>query len=203
MTTPPLQIGLLLFDDVEVLDFAGPFEVFSVTAELNENKYFRVLTISATTRTIIAKNGLSVNADFLLDNHPLIDILVVPGGFGTRKLLVNAPVIEWVRKTASTAQLVLSVCTGSIVLGKAGLLENLTVTTHHQTFELLKSVAPTVTIRDNVRFVDNGRIITAGGISAGIDMSLHVVARLCGEEVARKTATYMEYDWRMGPERSI
>jgi transcriptional regulator GlxA family with amidase domain len=189
------KLAVLLFDDVEVLDFCGPFEVFSVASRNTEPVAFDVLTVATKPGPILARNGLSVNPDYTLADCPKPDILLVPGGLGTRKEMNNALLIDWIKKTADAAELVLSVCTGALLLGKAGLLDGLEVTTHHLGFELLREVAPVATVHENRRFVDNGKIITSAGIAAGIDMSLHVVQRLLGQEVAAATARQMEYPW--------
>lgn len=191
-------VALLVFNDVEVLDFAGPFEVFSVTAELNDPKPFAVTVVAEGLAPIRARNGLSVNPDVAIADCPAADILVVPGGQGTRREINNPAMVEWIASVAAKAELVLSVCTGSLLLAKAGLLDGLTATTHHKTFDLLRELAPRTTVVEDRRFVDNGTVVTSGGISAGIDMSLHIVARLLGEATAERTASYMEYDgkWR-------
>lgn len=186
-------VAILLFDEIEVLDFAGPFEVFAVTDELSDHNFFRVVTVAQERRAIRARNGLSVNPDHAFADCPPPAILVVPGGFGTRALLKNQPVLDWIRSVNATAEIVASVCTGSLVLGRAGLLDGLPATTHHECFALLREHAPRATVVETERFTDNGRILTAGGISAGIDMSLHLVARLHGAGIAQKTARYMEY----------
>lgn len=188
------NVAILMFDDVEVLDFAGPFEVFSVTSELSKGERpFAVSTVAEHPGAVNARNGLSVNPDCTISDCPPPDILIVPGGQGTRKLIHNSAVINWIKDCARTAELVLSVCTGSLLLAKAGLLEGLEATTHHQALDLLKKLAPNTTIIENQRFVDNGKIITSGGIAAGIDMSLHVVGKLLGTAQAEQTAEHMEY----------
>ncbi|AFZ08844.1 ThiJ/PfpI domain-containing protein [Oscillatoria nigro-viridis PCC 7112] len=188
------NVAILMFDDVEVLDFAGPFEVFSVTSELSKgDRPFAVSTVAEHPGAVSARNGLSVNPDCTISDCPPPDILIVPGGQGTRKLINNSEVINWIKDCAPTAKLVLSVCTGSLLLAKAGLLEGLAATTHHRALDLLKKLAPNTTIIENQRFVDNGKIITSGGIAAGIDMSLHVVGKLLGTAQAEQTAEHMEY----------
>jgi transcriptional regulator GlxA family with amidase domain len=186
-------VAILLFDEIEVLDFAGPFEVFAVTDELSNNEFFRVVTVAPEKRPIRARNGLSVNPDHAFADCPRPDILVVPGGFGTRALLKDQSALDWIKSTNATAEIVASVCTGSIVLGRAGLLDGLKATTHHDCFDLLREHAPRATVVETDRFVDNGRILTAAGISAGIDLSLHLITRLHGAATAQKTARYMEY----------
>jgi transcriptional regulator GlxA family with amidase domain len=186
-------VAILLFDDVEVLDFAGPFEVFAVTDELADHTLFRVVTVAPEKRPLRARNGLSVNPDHDFAGCPPPDLLIVPGGFGTRALLKNQAVIDWIQSINATAEIVASVCTGSLVLGRAGLLDGLGATTHHECFALLREHAPRATVVTDERFVDTGRIVTGGGISAGIDLSLHLVARLHGAATAEITARHMEY----------
>lgn len=186
-------VALLLFDEVEVLDFAGPFEVFSVTDELAHYSAFRVLTVGVQPGPIRARNGLRVVPDLTLESCPAAEVLIVPGGFGTRALLRQPDVVDWVRRRGHAADQVMSVCTGALVLAQAGLLDGLRVTTHHELLAQLAALAPRATVDASQRFHDNGHVLTAAGISAGIDCSLHLVARLLGAEVARRTADYMEY----------
>lgn len=189
------NVGILIFDDAEVLDFCGPFEVFSVASGQSTRPSFQVFTV-AEKCPVKARNGLSVNPDFRLDNCPHLEILLVPGGIGTRREMDNKRLIQWIQRSAATAELVLSVCTGALLLGQAGLLDGLEMTTHHMAYDLLRDVVPTGTVSENRRFVDNGNVITSAGIAAGIDMSLHVVERLHGAELAAATARYMEYPWK-------
>lgn len=187
------NIAILLFDEVEVLDFAGPFEVFSVAARINgEPPLLHVYTV-AQHSPVITRGGLSVTPHYALADCPRPDILLVPGGWGTRPLLHDAALLSWIARQAEGVELLLSVCTGSLLLGKAGLLDGLRATTHHSAFALLREHAPAAAVVEDERFVDNGRVITSGGISAGIDMALHVVGRLFGAEHARATAAHMEY----------
>jgi transcriptional regulator GlxA family with amidase domain len=190
------HVAILIFDDVEVLDFTGPFEVFAVTDELRAHQECHVFTVSELRTTIRARNGLKIVPDFTLETCPSANVLVIPGGQGTRALLNRALLLEWVRKQARSAEVVMSVCTGALVLAKAGLLDGLRATTHHQCVDLLRELAPTANVTSTERFTDNGKICTSGGISAGIDLSLHVVARLLGQDAANTTARYMEYERR-------
>ena len=187
------NVAILIFADVEALDFAGPFEVFAVTDELRGYETFNVFTVAESKLPIRARNGLSVNPDHDFASCPAPDLLVVPGGFGTRALLENAAVLAWLRALSAHAEIVMSVCTGSLVLAQAGLLDCLRATTHHECFALLRRLAPRTEVVENERFVDNGKFLTAAGISAGIDCSLHIVGQLLGAAVAAKTARYMEY----------
>ena len=187
------NVALLLFDNVEVLDFAGPFEVFAVTDELRGYNTFNVFTIADAPGTVLARNGLKLVPDYTLDRCPPPHVLIIPGGIGTRALLNKVAFLEWLRSRARSAELVMSVCTGSLVLAKAGLLDGLRATTHHECFDLLRELAPHTAVVENERFVDNGTILTAAGISAGIDCSFHVIERLLGADAAASTARYMEY----------
>jgi transcriptional regulator GlxA family with amidase domain len=191
----PRQVGILIFDEVEVLDFAGPFEVFSVSGRRNGRDLFRVVTVAETQAAITARGGLSVNPAHSIDDCPALDILVVPGGFGTRRVLENDALMGWVVQRVAEAELVLSVCTGALVLGKAGLLDGLDSTTHRSALELLREVAPRTRVHAERRIVDNGSIVIAAGVSAGIDAALYVVGRLHGQSCAVEAAGYMEYDW--------
>lgn len=197
------NVAILLFNEIEVLDFAGPFEVFGVAGRHETVKPFRVFTV-AERGPVYARNGLSINPTYLLDDHPKADIIIVPGGggqhtdgtpYGSRREMNNPAVLNWVRRAAHTAELVLSVCTGSLILGKSGLLYGLAATTHYLAIEGMQLAAPNTDIQLSERYVDNGKVITSAGISAGIDMSLYVVGRLLGKEVADETARYMQYDY--------
>jgi transcriptional regulator GlxA family with amidase domain len=196
----PRTVGILIFDGVEVLDFAGPFEVFSVTRSLGERaeggRLFTPLTIAEEPRTVHATGNLLIEPHHTIGDHPDLDILVVPGGFGTRALQTLEPVLNWIREQSERASLTTSVCTGAVVLAYAGLLDGKEATTHWGSIERMRESFPGITVRENVRYVDQGNVITSAGISAGIDMSLAVVTRLHGLDVARQTARYMEYDWR-------
>ncbi len=187
------NIAILIFDDVEVLDFAGPFEVFAVIDGLRGHETFNVFTVAEELRPVRARHGLSVNPTHDFASCPAPHLLVVPGGFGTRALLKNECVLAWLRAQTAQAEIVMSVCTGSVVLAQAGLLDGLRATTHHTCFALLREHAPRTEVVETDRFVDNGKFLTSAGISAGIDCSLHVVARLLGADAADQTARHMEY----------
>ncbi|WP_221568911.1 DJ-1/PfpI family protein [Alkalihalobacillus sp. TS-13] len=195
MNTKQWRVGIFLFHDVEVLDFAGPFEVFSVTTLENGDKPFVVNTISEQGNLICARNGLKVQPDFNFENMPPFDILIIPGGLGAREREIhNDHVIKWIENEKENVQLMTSVCTGSLLLAKAGLLKGKKATTHWSSLERLKKEFPEVVVQHGVKFVDEGNIVTSGGISAGINMSFHIVKRLLGTEVAKETAKRMEYD---------
>ncbi len=195
------NVGILLFEDVEVLDFAGPFEVFSRTRlepgvesrRSDASAPFNVFTIARDTRPLMATGGLEVTPGYSFADAPSIDLLVVPGGFGTRALLENDVTLDWIREVAKSAKLVTSVCTGALLLAKAGLLGGRRATTHWAALDLLASMDPTMTVEREQRVVEEDGIVTSAGVSAGIDMALTVVERFCGKEVADETARYMEY----------
>jgi len=193
-------VGILLFPEVEVLDFCGPFEVFSLT-RLNENKRreepspFRVLLIGDTAEPVPAAGGMRVLPECTTTVCPALDILLVPGGWGTRDQMNNTRLIEWIRQRAKKVETLTSVCTGSLLLGQAGLLDGHRATTHWAALSLLRERFPKVTVVDNEHVVEEGNILTSAGISAGIDLALRVVARYFGEPVARNTARYMEYPY--------
>jgi transcriptional regulator GlxA family with amidase domain len=192
---PTRSVGILIFDRVEVLDFCGPFEVFSVAALVSSGS-FRVFTIGQTGETVSASGGLSVNPAYSWSDAPAIDLLLIPGGQGTRPLMHDEATLDWIRERSATDELVLSVCTGALLLAKAGLLDGLSATTHHGAIDLLRASAPKTTVLDEARFVDNGRVITAAGVASGIHMSLHVVERLLGREMAESTARHIEFPWQ-------
>lgn len=193
------NVAILIFDDVEVLDFAGPFEVFAVTDELHDHSVFHTFTLALKPGTARARNGLKVVPEFTLENCPPPHVIVIPGGAGTRPLLQMSALLEWLQLKARKAELVVSICTGALVLARAGLLDGLRATTHHENLDELRRLAPNTEVDASARFTDNGKVLTSAGISAGIDCSLHLVARLLGHAAAERTARYMEYEWQ--PER--
>src|SRR5687767_1337349 len=192
-------VGILLFDDVEVLDFAGPFEVFSVTGRRDNSNPFDVFTVAEKPGPIAARNQLIVTPKYSFGDVPYMDIFVVPGGFGTRREMLNQKVLDWTKTKAAEAEIVLSICTGALILGRAGLLDGMPATTHHGAVELLKEVAPAALVQGDRRVIDNGKFVIAAGVSSGIDAAFHVVARLLGEDVARETAHYIEYPYPQEP----
>jgi transcriptional regulator GlxA family with amidase domain len=193
VTEEMFNVGIFLFDDIELLDFVGPYEVFSVTSELNDDNLFKVFTITQNGREIKSVNGLKVIPDYNFTNHPPIDILVIPGGVGTKTEMPKEGVLNWLRQHYEASQITMSVCSGARLLGKLGLLDNTDATTHHEVIAHIKEIAPLARIKENIRFMDNGKVMTSAGISAGIDLSLHVVEKLCGLETRNKTVVYMEY----------
>jgi transcriptional regulator GlxA family with amidase domain len=189
------NVGILIFDNAEVLDFSGPFEVFNVANEINTERLFKVFTIAETEDIVMAKFGYKLKPDYSIANHPVLDILVIPGGEG-RKIQMNNPVITgWVKKEFDSLELLLTVCTGAFIAGKSGVLNVKKATTHHASFSEFARTFPEIELVKNVKYVDSGKIITAGGISAGINASLYVIDKLIGNNHGKKTAEHMEYDY--------
>jgi len=188
------NIGILIFNDAEVLDFSGPFEVFSVTSELNNFDFFNVFTIGKKTEPIIAVNGLSVNPKYNFKNTPTIDILIISGGAGTRNQMKDVETLNWIKKIHEKTLITVSICSGSRLLGVLGLLDNQKYCTHHEVYDHMIEIVPSGFPQKSKRFVGFDKIYTSGGISAGIDLSFHIVENLHGKDIAQKTADYMEYD---------
>jgi transcriptional regulator GlxA family with amidase domain len=197
--TGKLQIGILVFPDVEVLDFAGPFEVFSVASRIAASEIgmadpFDVRLVGASGAAVQARHGLSVVPHASFASAPALDLLIVPGGVVTQPL-ADQDTLEWVRRQDAGSALTASVCTGAFILARTGLIDGLTVTTHWDDIVELRDTHPDLTVLENVQYVDQGRIVTSAGISAGIGMSLHLVGRILGLPMARATARRMEYTW--------
>ena len=188
------QLGILIFDDVEVLDFAGPFEVFSVANQLSGYKLLEVHTFSQTILPIRARNGLQVLPDHSINSVPTLDYLVLPGGDGTKKVVQNGSFIKEIKQQILSSEWTMTVCSGSRILGKAGFLEQKPYCTHHEVYESIQKMVPSALPQPDLRYVQtNDRIWTAAGISAGIDLALHLTEVTFGKELALATAKYMEY----------
>lgn len=199
MTQKQWNLAIFMFNDVEVLDFAGPFEVFAVSRYEDGTNPFNVYLVSEDGERVVARNGLKVDVDYSMETCPPMDMLLVPGGQGTRTLMHNETVRAWIQSRFGELEHLLTVCTGSLVVAKTGLLSGLAATTYHTAFDLLTEAEPNLDPRPGERWVDNGKIITSAGVSAGIDMALHTVSRLLGADFADKTARHMEYEyWSVG-----
>ncbi len=188
-----MNIGIYIYENAEVLDFSGPFEVFNVAKRLSENNW-NVFLISETDSLIKARGNFLIQPHYAISKHPKIDLLVVVGGIHTEEVK-KENVIKWVFRTSESAELVVSVCTGCFLLAEAGLLDGLSVTTHWEDIPDLKSQYPQLNVLENQRWIQNGKYVTSGGISAGIDMSLFLVSQLASQDLAEKTAKQMEYHW--------
>lgn len=194
-----LDIGILVFPEVEVLDFAGPFEVFSVASriagrEIGVEQPLRVSLVGASGQTVMARHGLGVQPHVGFHDAPQFDLLVVAGGVVDQPL-GDPATLEWIGRQDAGSALTASVCTGAFLLAKLGLLDGLQATTHWDDIGLLREAYPKVSVLEDVQYVDQGRILTSAGISAGIGMSLHLVGRILGMHMARATARRMEYQW--------
>lgn len=190
-------VAILAFDDMEVLDFAGPYEVFNVAGELGEGDPFSVFSVGLTGEPAVGRGGFTVLPTYSLDDAPPPDLLVVPGGVGTRRLLKDDRALEWVKERAAEVELLLSVCTGALVLGAAGLLARRRATTHHDAYDELAAISPTTQVIRGQRFVRSAdTILTSAGVSAGIDLSLHAVQLLAGQETRDRTVAEMEWKWQ-------
>lgn len=190
------NVGILLFHEVEVLDFAGPFEVFSI-AENGESgeKAFRVHTVAQSKDLIRARNGLKIQPDYDFEDAPNFDIIIVPGGYGAEEIEIHNPkIISWIKSQIENVELLASVCTGAFLLAEAGLLDGKKATTHWMDLDRLEYEYPGITVQRNVKFVDETSIITSGGISAGINMSFYIITKLLGEDMAKSAAKRMEWN---------
>jgi transcriptional regulator GlxA family with amidase domain len=187
-------IAVVLFEGAEELDYAGPWEVLASWAQLHPDDGVDVFTVATTTEPIRSAKGLRVLADYTWETAPTPDVVLVPGGAGVYPLLEDAGLHERLRRLAANGALVTSVCTGALVLASAGLLRERPATTWWGKLELLAEIDPTIELRPDDRFVDSGEIVTAAGVSAGIDMALHLVARLHSAERAREVRRYIQYD---------
>ena len=194
-------MGIFIFDSVEVLDFCGPYEVFSsarLTKKISPSihnlpKAFNVFTFSEKKKLITTTGGLKVKSDYVLKNCPVLNILIIPGGIGTRKLLENKKLLNWLTSKKNEA-IIASVCTGSLLLAKSGLLNGKKATTHWGALKLLKKISPTTEVLKKCKYVFD-QYYTSAGVATGIEMSLHIIEKVHGKTVAKNTAKYIEYDY--------
>lgn len=193
-------VGIFLFENVEALDFAGPYEVFTTASRVFKRAQpaavapFEVITIAESTAPVRARAGMRVLPDYDVRTHPQIDLLLIPGGVVDEELKKPA-VVEWIAAQSRNAGITASVCTGAFLLARAGLLGKHAVTTHWEDIDDLKTMFPALDVQENRRWIDQGALVTSAGISAGIDMSLHLVERIVDRALALATARQMEFDW--------
>ncbi len=197
-----MNIGILAFDGVELLDLAGPYEVFTTAARVHARSQpagtaalFAVHLIGTAGPEVQARAGLRLQAPFSLHEHPTLAALIVPGGVVDAEL-ARPGLAAWLQRQAREVPLLASVCTGALLLAQTGVLDGREATTHWEDLDALRALRPAVRVREGVRWVDEGAVVTSAGISAGIDMSLHLVARLHGADLAQRTARQMDHDWR-------
>ena len=195
------NVGIFVFKEVEILDFAGPYEVFSSTVLKNKSlanikdlpKAFNTFTVSEENKIIHTSGNLLINSKHNFNSCPKLDILIIPGGLGTRILLNNKKVLNWINSHKNISILA-SVCTGSLLLAKAGLLKNKSATTHWGAYDILKKISSTTNVIKNKKYVYD-TYYTSAGVSSGIDMSLKIVEKICGKQIAKNTAKYIEYKY--------
>lgn len=188
------EIGIVLFDGVEELDAVGPWEVLAAWAHFFPDDGVVVSCLAPAGGTVEAAKGMTLTAHHSFAEAPAYDVLLHPGGRGTRPLMKDAAHLEWVKAQRASVPLMTSVCTGSLVYAAAGLLQGRPATTHWGSLELLQATDPTIEVRPDDRYVDDGDIVTSSGVSAGIDMALHLVRRIAGEARAREVRRYIQYD---------
>lgn len=192
------NIGILVYPEVEVLDFAGSYEVFTtatrVAKKIHLDAPFNVFTVAMSKEALKARAGLTVLPDCSFDEHPTIDVLIIPGGVVDEEM-ENQTLLAWIKRTDLKNEITSSICTGVFLLAQADVLKTNRVTTHWEDIDDLQSKFKNLDILENVRWVDEGKNVTSAGISAGIDMSLHIVERLCGSELAELTAKQMDFEW--------
>ena len=195
-----VTVGLYVFPGVELLDAAGPAQVFATAARMGpaaraDADALRLVTVGREPGLVATRAGLSLQAEVGFNDHPGLDVVVVPGGALT-DLPEDAAAVDWIARVAETARVTASVCTGAFLLARAGLLNGLRATTHWEDIPSLRGRFPGIQVHDGPRWIDEGRVLTSGGVSAGIDMSLHLVARLAGRDTALATARQMDYAWQ-------
>jgi transcriptional regulator GlxA family with amidase domain len=189
-----VRIGIFVFDDVEELDWVGPWEVFGVWARRWPRDGVEVLSVARDTAPVRSANGLRALPDTAWDAVGHLDVLVYPGGQGTRAQLEDEALFAWLRRRAHDGTLMTSVCTGALVYAAAGLLADRPATTHWRSLELLSQLDPSIGVRSEERFVDDGDVVTSAGVSAGIDMALHLVGRLHSPQRAAEVRRHIQYD---------
>ncbi|MGL4905670.1 MAG: DJ-1/PfpI family protein, partial [Plesiomonas sp.] len=189
-----MNIGIYIYDGAEVLDFAGPFEVFSTAKRLAASEW-NIFLIAEVLRTVTARGSFNVVPKYSLDDHPKIDVLIIVGGIHSEEML-KSNVIAWIKSVNEHALYVASVCTGVFILANTGLLSGLSVTTHWEDIPQLKKDFGDLTVLENVRWTQSGKYVTSGGISAGIDMSLYLISLLYSDSLAESVAHQMEYSWQ-------
>ena len=187
-------IGILVFDGLEELDAVGPWEVLAAWTRQWPDDGWSVTTIAPDGGLVRCAKGLVLQAEHAWADAPPLDVLIQPGGMGTRPQLVDETYLAWIRARRADTPLLASVCTGSLVYAAAGLLKGRPATTHWASLDRLRELDPSIEVRPDDRYVDDGDMVTAAGVSAGIDMALHLVDRLAGTDRAREVRRYIQYD---------
>lgn len=187
------KLGILAFQDMEVLDFAGPFEVFSVANQLADYTLLDIQVIGLDSSLVLAKNGLKIMPDCSIMDVSDLDVLIIPGGDGSKALMKNTEGMAWIQTLAQGLEVLATVCSGARIVAKLGFLQGKTFTTHAEVFEDIVAIDPSASPIRGVRYIDHGKVMTAAGVAAGIDLSLHIVHKLFGKSLQEATAQYMEY----------
>ncbi|TGL63003.1 DJ-1/PfpI family protein [Leptospira sarikeiensis] len=190
-----ISVHILIFNEVEVLDFSGPFEVFSITEDEDKKKLFKVSLVAEKKELLHARNGFPIFPHLSLEEATVPDILIIPGGYGAEEIEIhNKKLIGWIREMESKVKILASICTGAFLLAEAGILDGMEITTHWMDQEALRNKYPKIKKVVHEKFIDHGHILTSGGVSRGILMSLHLVEKLVGRKIAEFTARRMEFD---------
>lgn len=197
------NVAILIFEDMETIDMAGPLTVFSIAGRAVNETPFSVYTVAQSRSAVQARSNLTFLPRYSIADCPPPDVLIIPGGLGTRREADNTHLLDWICRTARQTPHVLSVCTGALLLARAGLLAGKTVTTHHRAADLVRQAEPRAEVIIGPRWVDSGQLVSSGGLTAGIDAAFYLLGRLVGPETARQTAEYMEYDWRPDEHESL
>lgn len=189
------NIAIYIYNDVEVLDFTGPYEVFNAANNVLKEKMFDMFLVAESTDVVFASSGLKIVPHSSINNSPQSDILIIPGGEG-RRIQMNHPIVlDWVKSQFIDLKYLLSVCTGSFIIGKAGLLKGLKAATHHSRYDEFEKTFPDTELVKNVSYIDNGKIITSAGVSTGILASLHLLEKISGSELGKQVTEYMELNY--------
>jgi len=189
-----MNVAILIFNNVELLDFAGPQEIFHSANRVSGNELFQVYTVCENKEMVIARQGLKVIPDYSIKDCLEPDILIIPGGEGRKLQMKNPVILDWIKTIFDDLQYLFSICTGAFILGNTGLLKGLKATTHHASFDEFEKAFPGTELIRNVKYVDNGKIITSAGIASGMKASLYLLDKISGSSLGQLTAGYTEYD---------
>lgn len=187
------NLGIFIFEGVETLDVAGPFEVFSVADELFGFELYSAVTFAETKAAVRTVNGLSINPTYDFTNVPPLDVLIIPGGEGVRRAVADPALLAFIERLSLTAQYVLTVCSGALLAAHLGWLKNKQYCTHHLLYTTIAAIEPDGLPRQDLRFTGDGKLYTSAGVSAGIDLALYIVALVNGAETSQQVAGYLEY----------
>ncbi len=192
---PKIQnVGILVFNEVEVLDFCGPYEVFSIANECRTRKIFDIQLISTDDVNLKGRNKFKFEADFTIESHPSLDILIIPGGPGTRQQECNTRLIQWLENQFQNLKYLLTICTGARIIAHTTFIQDAVITTHWNSLKELKQINPDINVVDNVRYTDNGKILTSAGVSSGIDLCFYFLEKHFDRNLSKNVAKYIEWN---------